>query len=491
MSNRPIKADTDHAASEVIPEARRDFRRTKIICTIGPASRNSETIAEMARAGMNVARINMSHGNQDTHGKIIRQIKNLNKKLNHPVSILMDLQGPEIRTGEIESNLQLNVGEIFTFTVLPDVNTEEKSVHVNYRDMVKDLKKGDRITVDNGLINLQVLEIKEGQLRCRVLEGGKLGSRKHINLPGVRVNLPSITDRDKADIRFGVENDVDFIALSFVRTAADVAEARQLIDEFDGHAQIIAKIENQEGIDNFESILAEADGVMVARGDLGVEIALEDLPVVQRDMVRKCIEAGKPAIVATHMLESMIENSMPTRAEVTDVANAVFEQADAIMLSGETAAGKYPVKCVQILDRIARRNEREFGLNFHVNRIPEDAREYLARNSVILADSIQAAAILVITRRGLLARQVATYRPKQSIIYAFTNMTSTRRKLWLIRAVVPFIMDFSKDPENTIRKAFDRLRERNRVRPGDSIVVVSDVAAGDQRVTSIQIRTIT
>lgn len=438
---------------------------------------------------MNVARINMSHGNQETHGKIIRQIKNLNKKLNHPVSILMDLQGPEIRTGEIESNLQLNVGEIFTFTVLPDVNIEEKSVHVNYRDLVKDLKKGDRITVDNGLINLQVLEVNEGQLRCRVLEGGKLGSRKHINLPGVRVNLPSITEKDKADIRFAVENDLDFIALSFVRTAADVREARQLIEELDGHAQIIAKIENQEGIENFDSILAEADGVMVARGDLGVEIDLEDLPVVQREMVRKCVEAGKPVIVATHMLESMIENPMPTRAEVTDVANAVHEQADGIMLSGETAAGKYPVKCVQILDRIARRIEKESGLNFHVRRIPQDTRENLARNAVLLADSIQAPAILVITRRGMLARQVATYRPRHSIIYAFTNMTSTRRKLWLVRGVVPFIMDFSKDPENTIRKGFKRLRERNRVRPGDSIVVVSDVAAGDERVTSIQVRT--
>lgn len=485
MSARP----TETVPDEIPSDSRRDFRRTKIICTIGPATSSSEMIAELAKAGMNVARINMSHGNQESHGKVIRQIKNLNKKLNHPISILMDLQGPEIRTGEVESNLQLNVGEIFTFTVLPDVNIEEKSVHVNYRDMVKDLKKGDRITVDNGLINLQVLEVNEGQLRCRVLEGGKLGSRKHINLPGVRVNMPSITEKDRSDIRFAVENDLDFIALSFVRMASDVAEARQLIEDLDGHAQIIAKIENQEGIDNFDAILAEADGIMVARGDLGVEIDLEDLPVVQREMVRKCIEAGKPVIVATHMLESMIENPMPTRAEVTDVANAVHEQSDAIMLSGETAAGKYPVKCVQTLDRIARRIEKEAGLNFHLRRKPEDIRENLARNAVLLADSIQAPAILVVTRRGMLARQVATYRPRHSIIYAFTNMTSTRRKLWLVRGVVPFIMDFSKDPENTIRKGFERLRERNRVRPGDSIVVVSDVAAGDQRVTSIQVRT--
>jgi pyruvate kinase len=477
------------SSDENLSDGRRDFRRTKIICTIGPATSSSEMIAELAKAGMNVARINMSHGNQESHGRVIRQIKNLNKKLNHPVSILMDLQGPEIRTGEVESHLQLNVGEIFTFTVIPDVNIEEKSVHVNYRDLVKDLKKGDRITVDNGLINLQVLEVHEGQLRCRVLEGGKLGSRKHINLPGVRVNLPSITEKDRSDIRFAVENDVDFIALSFVRSAGDVTEARQLIESLNGHTHIIAKIENQEGVDNFDAILAVADGIMVARGDLGVEIDMEDLPVVQREMVRKCIEAGKPVIVATHMLESMIENPMPTRAEVTDVANAVHEQADAIMLSGETATGKYPVKCVQILDRIARRIEKENGLNFHLRRKPESTRENLARSAVLLADSIQAPAIMIITRRGMLARQVATYRPKHSIIYAFTNMTSTRRKLWLVRGVVPFIMDFSKDPEKTILKGFERLRERNRVRPGDSIVVVSDVAAGDQRVTSIQVRT--
>lgn len=469
---------------------RRDFRRTKIICTIGPASSSSPIISEMANAGMNIARLNMSHGNQETHGKIIRQIKNLNKKLNHPLALLMDLQGPEIRTGEIESNLQLNVGDIFTFTVLPDVNIEEKSVHVNYRDLVKDLKKGDRITVDNGLINLQVLEIVEGQLRCKVLEGGNLGSRKHINLPGVRVNLPSITEKDKSDIRFAVENDLDFIALSFVRAGDDVRQAKALVEKYEGHTQIIAKIENQEGIDNFDDILEEADGIMVARGDLGVEIALEELPVVQRDIVRKCSIAGKPVIVATHMLESMIENPMPTRAEVTDVANAVHEQSDCIMLSGETAAGKYPVKCVQILDRIARRTEKEDGMHFHSLREPADARENLAKSAVLLADSIHAPAIMVITRRGLLARQVANYRPKHSIIYAFTNMTSSRRKLWLIRGVVPFIMDFSKDPENTIRKGFQKLRERNRVSAGDSIVVVSDVAAGDQRVTSIQIRTL-
>ncbi len=470
---------------------RRDFRHTKIICTIGPATNTPEMIEQLAKAGMNIARINMSHGAQESHLNIIKIIKGLNKRLNHPIAILMDLQGPEIRTGDLSDNIHLNVGDIFTFTVIPELNVEEKSVFVNYRDIIRDLKKGDKITVDNGLINLQVLEKNEelGTLRCKVLEGGKLGSRKHINLPGVRVNLPSITEKDKKDILFAVENDIDFIALSFVRRAEDIIQAREIIEKANGHAQIIAKIENQEGIDNFDEILEEADGIMVARGDLGVEIEIQELPVVQREIVKKCIKKGKPVIVATHMLESMIENPMPTRAEVTDVANAVYEQVDAIMLSGETAVGKYPVKAVSMLDKIARRIEKEPNIGFHLIREPENIRENLARSACLLADSIQAPAIVVITRRGVFAKQVASFRPKKAIIYAFTNMSSTRRKLWLIRSVVPFLMEFSKDPEKTIRKAFQKLRERNRVLPGDPIVILSDIEAGGEKVSSVQIRT--
>jgi pyruvate kinase len=469
---------------------RRDFRHTKIICTIGPATDSPDMIEQLAKAGMNIARINMSHGSQESHLKVIKAIKGLNKRLNHPIAILMDLQGPEIRTGDIADNLHLNVGDIFTFTVIPDINVEEKSVFVNYKDIIKDLKKGDKITVDNGLINLQVLEKNEdqGTLKCKVLEGGKLGSRKHINLPGVRVNLPSITEKDKKDILFAVENDIDFVALSFVRRAEDIRQAREIIEKLDGHTQIIAKIENQEGIDHFEEILEEADGIMVARGDLGVEIAIEELPVVQREIVRKCIQKGKPVIVATHMLESMIQNPMPTRAEVTDVANAIYEEVDAIMLSGETAVGKYPVKAVSMLDKIARRMEKENNIRFHLEREAKSIRENLAKSACQLADNIGAPAIVVITRRGAFAKQVASFRPRKAIIYAFTNMSSTRRKLWLVRSVVPFLMEFSMDPEKTIRRAFQKLKERNRVLPGDPIVVLSDIEAGGEKVTSVQVR---
>ncbi|MCB1314324.1 MAG: pyruvate kinase, partial [Leptospiraceae bacterium] len=416
---------------------RREFRLTKIVCTIGPATADSEQIARLARAGMNVARLNMSHGNQASHLEIIKRIKNLNKKLNHPIAILMDLQGPEIRTGEIEGSLNLKVGEIFYFTITPSENPEEKSVHVNYEHLISDLKTGDRITVDNGLINLEVLEVHEHRLRCRVLEGGTLGSRKHINLPGVRVKLPSLTDKDRRDILFAVENDLDFVALSFTRSANDVLDARKIIEDAGGHARIISKIENQEGLDNFDSILEVSDGIMIARGDLGVEIPLQELPVIQRQIVRKCAITGRPVIVATHLLESMIQNPMPTRAEVTDVANAVYEQADALMLSGETATGMYPQKCVEILHRIALRTEKEPGMNFHRENEPTETREELARSACRLADSLHSPAIVVITRRGILAHQVAAFRPARSIIYAFTNMSSTRRKLWLVRAVVP------------------------------------------------------
>jgi pyruvate kinase len=472
-----------------MPNARRDFRLTKIICTLGPASASSAMIEKLAKAGMNVARLNMSHGDHASHLLSIRRIRSLNRTLNHPVATLLDLKGPEIRTGERRVSLNLVVGEIYTVTVMPTADVEEKSIHIDYKDMVSHLKVGSRITVDNGLINLEVLEVRQHDLRCRVLDGGKLGSRKHINLPGVRVNLPSITDKDKDDIRFGIEHDVDFIALSFVRNAEAVLDARKVVEDAGGsHVKIISKIENQEGVENFDSILAVSDGIMVARGDLGVEVDYFELPVIQRDITRKCGLAGKPVIVATHLLESMIESPMPTRAEVSDVANAVFEEADSVMLSGETASGKHPVRCVEVMDKIVRRMEKVDTIGTAALRKTTDTREELARTACRLADAIGAAAIVVFTRRGSLGQLVASFKPKRAIIYAFTNMSTTRRKLWLPRAVVPFKMDFSSDPEKTIRAAQDRLRKRARVQSGDQIVIVSDVMAGEQRFTSLQVR---
>ncbi len=470
---------------------RRDFRQTKIICTLGPSSDSADSIEQLARAGMNVARLNMSHGDHDSHLRTIRHIQDLSRTLNHPIAVLLDLQGPAIRTGERRGNLELAVGEEFSVSVTPTENPEEKSIHVDYEDMVHQLAVGDRITVDNGLINLEVLEVRSRDLRCQVLDGGTLGSRKHINLPGVRVNLPSISEQDKSDIRFGLEHDVDFLAVSFVRSAEALREARRVILEAGGHhARLIAKIENQEGIDHLDEIIAESDGVMVARGDLGVEVPFAELPAAQRTMVRKCAIAGKPVIVATHLLESMIEHPMPTRAEVSDVANAVYEQTDAIMLSGETATGLHPVRCVEVLDQIARRTEKEEGLGFHTLRTPETVREQLANSACRLADSLGAPAIVVITRTGRLGQLVSSFRPRSAIIYAFTNVSTARRALWLSRSVVPFEMALSDEPEHTVVDAFARLRAHDRLVPGDAIVVVSDVATSRGDVTAIQVRTV-
>lgn len=470
-----------------MPE-RREFRHTKIICTIGPACDSTQMLKRMAGAGMNIARLNMSHGDPESHLMAVRRIKSLNQKLNHAISILVDLQGPEIRTGELEHPVELKVGETLSLSVSPVSDPEERSVHVDYQSLVKDLKAGDKVTVDNGLINLEVLEVNENRLLCTVIDGGRLGSRKHINLPGIRVNLPSITEKDKRDIQFAVKHELDFIALSFVRSPNDVNEARELVESHGGNIKLIAKIENQEGVDNFAQILEASDGIMVARGDLGVEVDFRDLPVIQRRIVRDCARAGKPVIVATHLLESMREAPMPTRAEVTDVANAVYEQSDAVMLSGETATGQNPVRCIEVLDRISKRIEREPGLDFHLERKPQGPREELARSACRIADALNAPAILVITRRGLLGQLVSSYRPKHAIIYAFTNMSSVRRKLWLSRSIVPFVIDFSKNPEKTIQTALEKLAQRNRLLPGDPIVVITDVTHANVSIPSIQVR---
>lgn len=471
-------------------QARRDFRHTKIVCTLGPASSTPEVLRDMAAAGMNIARFNFSHGDHTSHGKAFAMIDSLNKEFNHPIAKLLDTQGPEIRTGERKAPIDLEPGSEITLTVAPEESAEAASIFVNYKDLVTDLKVGDRITVDNGIINLDVLEVKGSRLRCKVIDGGKVGSRRHVNLPGVHVNLPSITDKDKSDIEFGLKNDVDFIALSFVRGPEDIVECRKLVHAAGKKTKILAKIESQEGVEHFDAILAEADGIMVARGDLGVEIQIRDLPIVQRKMVQACAIAGKPVIVATHLLESMISSPTPTRAEVSDVANAVYEGADCIMLSGETGAGRYPVKCVQMMDSIARRQEKEAPIGFYHARPLVDVRDHLARQACRLADSLGAQAMVVTSRSGRLAEVVASFRPQTGIIYAFTEDESVRRRLWCVRSVVPIVVPFSEEnPEVTLTNAFNELKRRNRLLPGDRIVVVSDIKAGPERIEAIQVRT--
>jgi len=372
-------------------------------------------------------------------------------------------------------------------TVRGDSDVETTSIQVNYQELVDVLQVGNRMTVDNGLMNFEVLEKNGNKLVCRVIDGGTLGSRRHVNLPGIRVNLPSITAKDRKDIEFGVAQDVDFIALSFVRSAEDVESCRVLLGAKANNVKIIAKIEDQEGVTNIEEIVRAADGVMVARGDLGIETNIADLPNVQRRIVQSAAKWGKRSIVATHLLESMIENPIPTRAEVTDVANAIYEGVDGIMLSGETSVGKYPARCVAQLHAIAERAELWPGLGYEKDLIADTDKQHIAINAVALAEDIGAAGIVVITRRGITADLVTSARPQRVPVFAFTNHSQTRRRLALNRAVYSHRIEFSKEPEKTLQRALTILREREDLAVGAKVVVISDVLA-ERNSDAIQLR---
>lgn len=464
-------------------------RKTKIICTIGPATASFEKIKALHTAGMDVVRLNMSHGEHADHAKVIKAIRTLNRQVKHTVPVLLDTQGPEIRTGQLTEDLNLNTGDIISLVARGEGDVEQTSIHVDYEDLIHQLKVGAKITVDNGLINLEVLEKMDRILRCRVIDGGWLKNKQHVNLPGVRVNLPAITDKDRDDIRFGIEHGVDYIALSFTREASDIDELQAFLGKAAEQIKIIAKIEDQEGVRNVKSIIKKADGIMVARGDLGVEVNFYELPLIQRRIAQLCAKHGKRVIVATHLMESMIQQPMPTRAEVTDVANGVYEEADALMLSGESAIGKYPVKCVEYMDLICRENERRRGLEFTKHLKTNDRKQYLAASAVHLAEAIDAKAILVITRRGRMANYVTNCHPYKSPIYAFTNVSKTRRQLALNRNLYAFRSNFSDNPEKTLGVAMAKLCDLEQFDETDRIVVISDVLEG-AGVDAIQIRSI-
>ncbi len=447
-------------------------------------------LEKLAGAGMNIARLNMSHADHDNTAAVVKSIRTLNRKLTSPIAILLDTQGPEIRTGDIAQELELKNGARITISVRDSVSVEESSFHINYDELMETVGIGDRITVDNGIINLKVLAKNDnGTMDCEVIDGGILKSKRHVNLPGIRVNLPAITKKDRADILFGMEQQVDFIALSFVREAADVRELKELLGDKAGKIKIIAKIEDQSGVANLEEILEEVDGIMVARGDLGVEINVAELPNVQRRIVQLCAEKGKRVIVATHLLESMIENPIPTRAEVTDVANAIYEEVDAVMLSGETTVGKHPIRCVEQLVEIAEATEQFPGLGFTKALVRDNDKQDLALHATQLAESLGAQGIVVITRRGFMADYVTNCHPQKTRIYAFTNDSQTRRRLILNRNLTPFRTAFSSDPEKTLQTAFDTLKERAGFKSDDKVVVISDVLAGSG-IEAIQIRQI-
>jgi pyruvate kinase len=471
------------------------YRRTKIIATLGPATESEEMLVQLFRAGVDVVRLNMAHATHEWTRMIIRRIRAASRTANHEVAIMMDIKGPEIRTGDVALPIELKAGEIFDFTVKPQTEgtraEEIRSVDVNYRNLVNDIHVGDTVLVDNGLIRLEVLEKNDAKIRCRVLTPGELKSRRHINLPGVHVNLPSFTEKDRGDTLVGIEEGIDFVALSFVREAADIFQLRAFLKEHGSRARIVAKIEDQSAIDHLDEIIRATDVLMVARGDLGIEIPLEELPVVQRRAVRTCLAIGRPVIIATHMLESMIGQPMPTRAEITDVANAVYELADCVMLSGETTVGKYPLECVRVLDTIARRIEDEMSAEFVEPAVFLAERMKLLRSAVVMANELPNSALVCFTRRGITAAGLAAHRPVCAPILAVTDSIDTLRHLKMVRSVDAYLLQPFGDPEKTLARALDSLQRNGRIKKGDKLVIVSDVVtANEQRVDSIQLRTV-
>lgn len=463
------------------------MRRTKIIVTLGPASDSEEVIGALIGAGADIMRLNMSHAKPEWVRDTVPRIRAAADAAHRNVAVLMDLQGPSIRTGEVDSDLEVKNGDDFEFTLGGADAQIANSTSANYAGLAEDLKAGDVMLVDNGEIHMQVVETLPERIHCKVLTDGTIGSRRHINLPGVHVRLPGITDKDRTNAALAAETGCDFVALSFARESEHVEDLRSELEKAGSRAQIVAKIEDQEAIRNLDEIILASDGVMVARGDLGIEVHIEELPIIQRRIVRKCIKLGRRVIVATHMLESMIENPLPTRAEVTDAANAIYEQADAVMVSGETSVGSYPVKCVEVLDRIAQRNEIA-GAGFAEAAVVKTLKQKTTKAAVYLANSLPDCKILVFTKRGLLANYVANLRPEAAPVYAFTEDEQVIRQLCLSRAVTGFVITFCEDPEATVSRAFDNLKRRGLVEAGDSVIVLSDILGAEFVQDSINLR---
>lgn len=463
------------------------MRKTKIICTIGPASEKPETIEQMIRAGTDIFRLNMSHAQHDWTRRIVTALREIAKQNHRGVAIMMDTQGPAIRTGNLSADLPLNVGDIIEFTVEGAAPKERNSVSVNYAGLADDVEVGCTMLVDNGVLRMQVLEKNKCRIRCKVLTQGTLGSRRHINLPGVRVNLPPLTQKDLEDIALGAELGVDFVALSFARQKSDLQKLRDELRRLGSTAAVVAKIETQSAVTAIDEMIEAADAILIARGDLGIECPMEELPIIQRRIVKRCLHAARPVIVATHLLESMIENPVPTRAEITDVANAVFEQADAMLLTGETTSGRYPVECVKVLARVASRIERSGGAGFSAAAALDDPRQKTVASAVLLANSLQNSKLIVFTRHGTMARYVSNLRPERQI-FAFTPSEHVYRQLALCWGTYPVLLKFNDDPNRTIAAAEKFLCEKRLTRPDEDLVILSDVRARDAMFDCVQVR---
>jgi pyruvate kinase len=465
------------------------MRKTKIVCTIGPASDTVEKLSELMKAGMNVARLNFSHGSHDEHRQRIKNIREAAKAENKTVAILLDTKGPEIRTHNMKNDgIELKKNDQISI-MMEEVLGDEQRFSITYAGLVNDVEVGNKILLDDGLIELEVVDKKQGEIVTKILNAGTLKNKKGVNVPNVKVNLPGMTDKDAADIRFGIEEGVDFIAASFIRKATDVLEIRELLEELNcNDIQIIPKIENQEGVNNVNAILEVSDGLMVARGDLGVEIPAEEVPLVQKDLIKKCNLAGKPVITATQMLDSMQRNPRPTRAEASDVANAIFDGTDAIMLSGETAAGQYPVEAVKTMHNIASRAEqaldyREILMNRR--RQSENTTTDAISSSVVqTALNLSVSAIITPTESGYTAKMISKYRPKAPIIAVTTN-EGVNRKLSLIWGVLPKLGEQAKTTDEMLESAVKGSVQTGLVKHGDVVVITAGVPVGEPGTTNL------
>ena len=465
------------------------MRKTKIVCTLGPASEKEEVLRQMIQAGMNVARINFSHGSHEEHQKKLDLLFRLREEMKVPVAALLDTKGPEVRLGTFANGREtLEAGDTFTLTTVPMEGTKEKA-SITFAGLPGDVKAGDAILIDDGLIEMRVEAVEGCEIRCTVINGGDVSNRKGINVPNVSLSMPYISERDKADIIFGIKAGFDFIAASFVRNAQDIQQLRDLLKENDGeHIQIISKIENAEGVNNIDEIIRVSDGIMVARGDMGVEIPFEKVPKIQKDIIKKVYYSGKMVITATQMLESMTENPRPTRAEATDVANAIYDGTSAIMLSGETAAGKYPVEAVRTMAKIALETERAIDYNGRFQRFKEQSIRNVANAishaTVTTAYDLEAAAIITVTESGQTARMISKYRPDVPIIGCTIN-ERVYRQLALSWGVIPIFCEMQDSADALFDHAVNRAKEEKLIADGNLVVITAGVPLGVPGTTNL------
>ena len=463
-----------------------DMKKTKIICTMGPNTNDRNLMKALAENGMDIARFNFSHGDYEEQKARLEMLKSVREEVGLPIAALLDTKGPEIRTGLLkdEKKVTLVAGQTYTLTTR-EIIGDDKIGHINYDGLNDDVNTGNRILIDDGLIELEVQEVNGTDIVCKVLNGGELGMRKGVNVPNVKIKLPALTEKDKADIRFGIEQGFDFIAASFVRTADAVKEIRAMLDEAGSNIQIIAKIENAEGIENLDAIIEASDGIMVARGDMGVEIPAEQVPHIQKTIIRKCNLACKPVITATQMLDSMIRNPRPTRAEVTDVANAVYDGTDAVMLSGETAMGKYPVEALKMMAQICEDSEQYLDYNAYRQRIvsaenKSNISNAVCYSSVATAHDLNAKVIIAPSISGFTTRLLSKWRPSVQII-GLSPSASAVRQMQIYWGVRPFQAKRADSTDVLIESSLDLLKSKGVIEDGDITVVTAGVVTRANR----------